>query len=392
VADVAEHVHYLDNAATSWPKPPEVAVAMTDWLERVGGSPGRAGHRMAIEAARLLADARIALAELLGVEDPARVVFTKNVTEALNVVLLGLVGPGDHVVTTAIEHNAVMRPLRHLESRGARVTVVPASRAGEPDLDALASALRRPTRLLVTTHASNVIGGLVALGPVVEAAHAAGVPVLVDAAQTAGAVPVDCAALGVDYLAFTGHKALLGPTGTGGLCLAPGTQLEPVLRGGTGSDSELEAQPDFLPDRLESGTLNVVGIAGLHASVELLLARGVAAVRHHEIALGRRLLDGLAELPVTVHGPLEPERRVGLLSVDVPGVSPSEAGLILDERFGVMTRVGLHCAPAAHRVLATYPTGTVRLSWSALSAEADIDAALAALEAIAAGLLAGAER
>jgi cysteine desulfurase / selenocysteine lyase len=387
---VSAGVHYLDNAATSWPKPPEVATAMRDWLEHVGGSPGRAGHRMAIAAGRLLADARMAVGELLGVDDPARVVFTKNVTEAINLVVQALVRPGDHVVATGIEHNAVMRPLRHLERHGARLTLVPVSPEGDLDLDALRAALRRPTRLLVTTHASNVIGNLVELEPIVAAARATGTPVLVDAAQTAGAVPIDAGALGVDFLAFTGHKALLGPTGTGGLCLAPGARIEPLLRGGTGSDSELETHPDFLPDQLEAGTLNVVGIAGLHAAAEVLLARGVAQVRRHEVALSRRLLDGLTDLPVKVHGPEDVHRRVGLVSVELPGVSPSELGLILDERFGVMSRVGLHCAPAAHHVLGTYPTGTVRLSWSALSTAADIDAAVAALTAVADRLSVGA--
>jgi cysteine desulfurase family protein len=386
---MTEQLHYLDNAATSWPKPPVVGRAMQSWLDHTGGSPGRAGHRMAIGAARLLADARMALAELLGVEDPARVVFTKNVTEAINFVLLTMVGPGDRVITTAAEHNAVMRPLRALEARGAELTIVPVDREGELDLDALRAALREPARLVCVTHASNVIGRLVDLAPVVEAAHAHGVPVLVDAAQTAGAVPIDAGALGIDFLAFTGHKSLLGPTGTGGLCLGPDTDLEPLLRGGTGSESELEEQPEFLPDKLESGTLNAVGIAGLHAAVEVLLARGVASVREHEIALGRRLLDGLRNLPVTVYGPSDPAQRVGLVSIDVHGLSPSEAGLILDERFGVMTRIGLHCAPAAHHVLGTYPTGTVRLSWSPMTTEREIDAVLHALSFIGSELAVG---
>jgi cysteine desulfurase family protein len=384
--------HYLDNAATSWPKPPEVGAAMQAWLEHAGGSPGRAGHRMAIRSARLLADARIAVTELLGAAAPERVVFTKNVTEAINLVLLSLVRPGDHVVTTAAEHNAVMRPLRALQTRGAEVTVVPVAPDGELDLDALGMALRRPTRLVALAHASNVIGRLVDLAPVVELAHARGVPVLVDAAQTAGAVPLDATALGIDFLAFTGHKSLLGPTGTGGLCLGAGTELEPVIRGGTGSESELEEQPHFLPDALESGTLNVIGLAGLQAAVELLLARGVAAVREHEVALTRRMLEGLAGLPVTVHGPADPALRAGLVSLEVDGLSPSEAGLVLDERFGVMARIGLHCAPAAHRVLGTYPDGTVRLSWSPLTEASDVDAAIDAVRCMVAELAAAGRR
>ncbi len=359
---------------------------MLDCLERIGGSPGRSGHRMAVAAARVVAETRVALGELFNIDDPSRIVLTKNVTEALNQALYGLVGQGDRVITTAIEHNSVMRPLRHLEQKGAEISVVPGSPDGALDLESLALALERPARLLVLTHASNVIGNVLPVAEVACLAHAQGIPVLLDAAQTAGAWPVDVQALGVDMLAFTGHKALFGPTGTGGLWLREGLELEPLVRGGTGSNSELELQPDFLPDELESGTLNVVGIAGLGAGVSHVLACGVGTIRDHEGCLGARFLDGLRQVPrARPLGPQDAAARVGLASFNLDGVSPSDVGLILDRRFGIMCRIGLHCAPAAHQALGTYPVGTVRFSWSAFTTEGEIDAAIEALATIARG-------
>lgn len=375
---------YLDNAATSWPKPAAVGQAMQEYLDDIGGSPGRSGHRMAIAAGALLAEARENLASLFNVEDASRIVFTKNATEALNIALRALVRPGDHVVTTGVEHNSVMRPLRALEARGTRLTVLPCSEDAIPELDALERALERPTRLVVTTHASNVVGTVVPLKHVLDRAHARGVPVLVDAAQTAGAHPIDVSTLGIDLLAFTGHKSLYGPPGTGGLCVGAGLELEPLVLGGTGSESELELQPAFLPDALESGTPNTVGIAGLDAGVRFLLERGVETIAEHERLLGGRLLAGLADIPgARVYGPEGPAGRIGLLSLNIDGVSPSEAGLVLDRRFGVMCRIGLHCAPAAHRTIGTYPTGTIRLAWGAFTTEEEIDAVLEGLAAIA---------
>jgi len=376
-----DRVLYFDNAATSWPKPPTVVRAMRAYLDDIGGSPGRSGHRMAIAAGRLLADARMNLAELFNVDDPSRIVFTKNVTEAINLAIQALVQPGDHVVTTAIEHNAVMRPLRYLESRGVTLTVVPCSDDGTPDLNVMERALRRPTELVVVTHASNVIGNVLPITDITALAHQANAPVLVDAAQTAGAYPIDMPEFGIDMLAFTGHKSLLGPTGTGGLCLAEGIEIAPLIRGGTGSASELETQPDFLPDSLESGTLNVVGIAGLNAGVRFVLDQGVETIRRHECTLNRRFLDCVQAIPrIRVYGPLDAENKVGVVSFNIAGVSPSDAGLILDQRFDIMCRIGLHCAPAAHRTIGTYPTGTIRFGWSWFTTVDDVDKSIDALE------------
>ena len=375
-----DRVLYFDNAATSWPKPPAVGEAMRAYLDDTGGSPGRSGHRMAIAAGRLVAEARMNLAELFNVDDPSRVVFTKNVTEALNLAVLALVQPGDHVITSAIEHNSVMRPLRHLESHGVKLTVVPCSEDGIPDLDVVEQALRRPTKLVVVTHASNVIGNVLPIVHITKLAHSANVPVLVDAAQTAGAYPIDMSELGIDVLAFTGHKSLFGPTGTGGLCLAEGVEIAPLIRGGTGSASELETQPGFLPDSLESGTLNVVGIAGLNAGVRFVLDQGVETIQRHECTLNGRFLDCVHGIPgIRVYGPLDADNKVGVVSFNIAGVSPSDAGLILDQRFNIMCRIGLHCAPAAHRTIGTYPVGTIRFGWSYFTRVDDIDKSIDAL-------------
>lgn len=372
---------YLDNAATTWPKPPVVRDAVLAALDDAGGNPGRSSHQLAVAAARRVEAARSALARLLGAPDPACICFTRNATEALNLALLGLVRPGDRVVTTGVEHNSVMRPLRHLERLGARVTVVPCGPDGRVDPDDVRRALTGGARLVVATHASNVLGTLQPIAELGRVAHAAGALFLVDAAQTAGAVPIDLREFPVDLLAFTGHKALFGPQGTGGLYVRPGLDLPPLIRGGTGSASEREEQPEFTPDVYESGTPNVPGLSGLAAGVEYLLARGVERVRAHERALVARFLEGLADVPgVHVYGPRDPAQRVGLVSLNLEGISPAALGQALEEGYGILTRVGLHCAPAAHRTAGTYPGGSVRFSFSFLTPAGHVDAALEALE------------
>jgi cysteine desulfurase family protein len=375
---------YFDNAATSWPKPPGVAAAMVDQLENAGGNPGRAGHRLSLAAARVVADARDAVAQLFNAADPSRIVFTHNATHALNVALHGLLRSGDHVVTTSVEHNSVMRPLRHVERSGVELTVVGCRRDGSIDVKAVAGAIRSNTRLLVATHASNVTGTLLPVGELASVARSRGVLSLVDASQTAGAIPVDVAAMDVDLLAFTGHKALLGPTGTGGLYIRDGIELKPLLRGGTGSESAHELQPLFLPDAHESGTVNVTGLAGLNASVRFLLDIGIDAIRAHEQKLVTRFLSAAHGVPgLRIHGPLDPRLKCGTVSFTLNGSTASEAALLLDESFDIMARAGLHCAPAAHRTLGTFPTGTVRFSFSWFNTEGEVDTAAQALHDIA---------
>jgi cysteine desulfurase family protein len=376
---------YLDNAATTWPKPGAVGAAMLHYLEAVGASPGRGGHRLAVEAGREVLDARERLAELVGLPDPERVVLLKNATEALNVALLGLLRPGDRVVVGSLEHNAVMRPLRYLETtREVSVHVVGCDPRGALEPARLARALEEPARLVVTAHASNVTGAVAPLAELADVTHAAGAELVVDAAQTAGAYPIDMLAQGIDLLAFTGHKSLFGPQGTGGLCVL-GTTPEPIMFGGTGSNSEEERLPGFLPDRLESGTLNGVGFAGLAAGIAYVAGRSVAEIQRQGRARLARLLDGLLSVPgVRVHGPRDPERQIGVVSLSLERRSPGEVGLLLDERYGILCRVGLHCSPAAHRTLGTFPVGTVRFSLSDMTTDEEIDRAVAAIRELAA--------
>ena len=382
---MAAPVIYFDNAATSWPKPPAVSAAVSEYLTEAGGNPGRSGHRMSVAAARIVEDARETLAELFNASDPSRLVFTHNATHALNLAFYGLLRPRDHVVTTSIEHNSVMRPLRHLETLGVELTVVPCSQEGALDPDAVDRAMRPTTRLLVTTHGSNVVGTVMPIAALAALARTHQVPYLVDGSQTAGAIPIDVQETGVDLLAFTGHKGLLGPTGTGGLYVRKDIALAPLIRGGTGSDSAHEIQPEFLPDVFESGTLNVAGIAGLAAGVRFLLDVGIEAVQAHERKLVAQFLDAASEIVgLTTYGPGDVSQRCGVVSFHVAGAMPSEVGLILDQSFGIMARTGLHCAPSAHRTLGTFPTGTVRFGFGWFNTAAEVDTAMEALGAVAA--------
>lgn len=378
---------YLDYAATSWPKPPEVIQAMADFLENAGGNPGRSGHRLSISAARVVFQAREALAELFHVADPMRIIFTPNVTYSLNMVLDGFLKPGDRVVTTSIEHNSVMRPLRALERQGVEVQVVGCRRDGSMDMGLFFSAITPGTRLVAMTHASNVVGTIMPVKQAAELAHNAGALLLVDAAQTAGVTPIDLPASGIDFLAFTGHKGLHGPMGTGGLALGERVnvdELQPLVRGGTGSKSEFEEQPDMLPDKFESGTANGVGIAGLGAGVRWVLSRGVQCICEHEGSLRNQLMAGLMSVPgVTVYGPTDCSPATSVVSCRIKGKRVSEIGLALDDEHGILSRVGLHCAPAAHRTIGTFPEGTVRLAPGALTSRQDVDAVIRAIQTVA---------
>lgn len=382
---------YLDNAATSWPKPEAVARAMAACLEEEAGNPGRSGHRLSLAAGRRVFAVREAVAELFGAPDPLRVIFTHNGTMAVNLALGGLLSPGDRVVCTGMEHNAVMRPLRDLEELGIEVVVAPCDPEGLLDLEAFARLVEAaPTRMVALNHASNVTGTLCPVAEAAEIAHRAGALVLVDAAQSAGSVPIDMAALGIDLLAFTGHKGLLGPTGTGGLILGErvnAAEMKPLVRGGTGSRSASERQPPDLPDRFEAGTVNFVGIAGLGAGLEALAAMGgPAGVGQHERDLARRLWEGLSEIPgVRLYGPADFTRRVGVVSFTIEGRTVSEVGGRLDDEFGILARVGLHCAPTAHRTIGTFPGGTVRLSPGPFNTPEQIDRTIAAVRRIAEG-------
>ena len=375
---------YLDNAATSWPKSPSVIAAMKDYLENCGGSPGRAGHEKAMAASRIVYNTRELLATFFNAPSADRVIFTKNATEAINVVLFGYLSPGDHVIVSSMEHNAAMRPLRELESRGIELSIIPCDACGHLNPAHIKDAIRSHTRLIFLLHASNVTGTLLPIAEVASIARKSGVAFAVDAAQTAGICPIDIQLLGINFLVFTGHKSLGGPQGTGGLILDSAVDLRPLIFGGTGSASESEVQPTFLPDKLESGTLNAVGIAGLGAALAELSSVGIPNVLVHERRLITLFRDGLREIPgITVYGPENPLESVGVLSLNIAGHACEEVGSSLEHDFGVLTRTGLHCAPAAHRTMGTLKNGTVRFSVSRFNTEADILTALDAITKIA---------
>jgi cysteine desulfurase family protein len=378
---------YLDNAATSWPKPPAVAAAMVRFLHEVGANPGRSGHRRSIQAGRLVEAAREAVAELFNLDDPLRVVFGSNVTEALNLALHGLLRPGDHVITSSMEHNSVMRPLRSLEKAGVEVTVIPCARDGTLDPALMQTAIRPNTRLIALTHASNVVGTLLPIAEIGQMARRHDLLMLVDTAATAGTVPIDMVGDGIDLLAFTGHKGLMGPTGTGGLVIGERVDIDtwrPLKQGGTGSRSGSEEQPEFLPDKFESGTLNAVGLAGLEAGIRWVLGRGVETIQAHHQGLLRLVLEGLSGISgITLHGTRHPPLQVACIGLTIEGLSPSDAGLMLDEEFDIQTRIGLHCAPAAHQTIGTYPSGTIRLAPGIFTSNEDVQYAVEAIRTLA---------
>ena len=374
---------YLDQAATSWPKPPEVLKAMTDVLENAGGNPGRSGHRLSIAAARIIYDTREEISRFFGVSDPLRVIFTGNATHAINLALKGILKPGDHVITSSMEHNAVMRPLRNLEKRGIRLSIVPCASNGTLDAKDIGRMVASDTRLVVMTHASNVAGTLLPFAEVAAIVHQAGALLLVDVAQTAGIIPMDMTAMGIDLLAFTGHKELQAPPGIGGLVIADHidiAQIDPLICGGTGSRSESEEQPDDLPDKFESGTANLAGIAGLGAGLRWLKDRGIEEICAHLKTLSQMLIDGLSAFPeVKIYGTLDPARSIAVVSITVAGRHVSEIGFRLDEEYGVLSRVGLHCAPAAHKTIRSFPEGTVRLAPGVFTTTEDIRLAIRAI-------------
>ena len=378
---------YFDNAATSWPKPPGVVEAMTHFLNKVGANPGRAAHRRAVEAGRIVYDAREAVAELFNAPDPLRVAFGSNVTESLNLALRGYLRPGDHVITSSMEHNSVMRPLRALEREGVELTVVQCSPEGSLDPADVGASVRPNTAMIILNHGSNVVGTLLPVAEVGRICRQRDLLLLVDAAQTGGAYPVDVQADLIDLLAFTGHKSLYGPMGTGGLIVGERVdvaRLEPLKRGGTGSRSEHEQQPDFMPDMYESGTPNAVGLAGLAAGVRWVLERGVGTIRTHEEELTERLIVGLRAIPgTTIYGGLDATRQTATVSFNIVGMEPSEVGLRLDEEYGIMCRVGLHCAPAAHKTIGTFPVGTVRFGLGAFNTVEEVESAVAAVRELA---------
>ncbi len=378
---------YLDNAATSFPKPDDVLSAMINYQESIGASPGRSGHGRSIDAGRIVYETREILSRLFHISDPLRIVLTKNSTEALNIVLKGALKPGDHVITSSMEHNSVMRPLRWLESQGVELSLIPCSPRGELDPGDIRQYLRRNTKMVILTHASNVTGTIMpieAAGSLVK--EKGDILFCVDAAQTAGIVPIDVQKAAIDCLAFTGHKSLFGPQGTGGLYIRKGLEkiIDPLMTGGTGSRSEFEAQPDFMPDKYESGTPNTIGYAGLYAGASFVLERSVEGIRAMEEKLMARFLRQMSDMsgPVKVYGPNDVCRQTAVVSFNVEGISASDAALHFEERYGILCRAGLHCAPSAHRTLGTFPGGAIRFSFGFFNTNQDVDTAVEAVRSL----------
>ena len=375
---------YLDNAATTFPKPREVLERMIDLYATKGVSPGRGGYDCAQEADELVSGARKRLCRFFGGDDPDRVIFAANATDALNLVIQGSVKPGGHVVSSQLEHNSVLRPLQHLREKGLIVyDLVPLDGEGFIDPDDVSRAIRPQTQLVVLTHVSNVLGTIQPIEAVGSLCRERNVPLVIDTAQSAGLLPIDISKWGVSALAFTGHKSLLGPTGTGGLVLQRSFEVQPTRFGGTGIDSQELIHTPTYPHRLEAGTLNILGIIGLMCALDYLAAQGMEAILQKERALARRLWEGLAGLKrVKLYGAADWERRLGVVLANIEGMLPADVGAILDGDFDVATRVGLHCAPLVHRHLGTGRAGGVRFSVGPFNTEEEVDQTVQAMARI----------
>ena len=373
---------YLDNAATSFPKPEVVYRELQDYLRRDGANPGRGGHQWAVRVEKTLDDTRSLLARFFGMDDYRRVIFTLNGTDSLNMAIKGVVRPGDHVVTSLLEHNSVSRPLKQLESDGIiSLTQLPFSQEGFIDPDDFRRALTSRTRLVVLLHASNVLGTMQPVAEVGGICRRHEALFLVDAAQTAGILPIDMQGMQIDLLAFPGHKAMFGPPGTGVLLVGHRVQPVPWREGGTGFDSEDPVQPRQLPYLLEGGTPNTLGVAALRAGLRFVTGEGLDRIRGHEQRLLTRLIESLRDNPkIRLYGSLDLSRRVGSLALNREGYTASEVGMILDNAFEIAVRPGLHCAPYLHRELGTAPEGAIRISPGYFNTEEDIERCLSALE------------
>ncbi|MDD2496559.1 MAG: aminotransferase class V-fold PLP-dependent enzyme [Desulfitobacteriaceae bacterium] len=374
---------YFDNAATTWPKPSEVKKAIASALDEYGANPGRGSYEMALKVSRLIFETRAELASLFNIKKPERIVFTANATESTNLALKGFLNPGDHVIFTSLEHNAIYRPLKALEKRGVKLTMVQAESDGTVHPEMIARAVRSETVLLAVSHVSNVTGTILPIEEFAQIVRLKNIKMLVDVAQSAGFLDIDVEKQGIDLLAFPGHKGLYGPTGIGGLYIGEGINLTPLKEGGTGSKSQSWEQPDTLPDRFESGTINTLGIAGLRAGVEFLKSKDVKNIREHEWNLTKRFLRGLTQIEqVVVYGPKTDVFRAPVVSFNIKNCDPGEVSFMLDKMFGIAARSGFHCAPLTHRTIGTEETGTIRFSFGNFNTIEEIDAGLDAIKEI----------
>ena len=383
---------YLDNAATTFPKPEAVYDAMMDCMKNYCANPGRAGHKLAMKAAREIYDTRENIAKLFNIDNPMNIVFTNNATESLNLAIKGVVNAGDHIITTSMEHNSVIRPIKALEKLGIENTIVQCDKDGFLNVKDLEEAIRSNTKLIVTTHASNVCGTIIPIEEIGALCKEKGLVYAVDTAQTAGILNIDMQKANIDFLAFTGHKGLLGPQGIGGFIASDKLEglIDPVISGGTGSLSDSEEIPDFLPDRFESGTLNLPGIIGLHQALVYLKEAGIDNMRKEKMEITKYFLDQVKEIDgVKVAGKKTVEGRLGVVSIDFEGFDNSIVSFYLSSKYKIMTRVGMHCAPRAHKTLKTFPQGTVRFSFSHFNTKEEVDVCIDAIKTILSDLRQG---
>jgi cysteine desulfurase / selenocysteine lyase len=377
---------YLDNAATTFPKPAHLLREMVETYERIGVSPGRGAYDAAVIAGEFVAQARAKVAKFFGSDDPSRVIFAANATDALNTVIAGLVRPGDHVVATRLDHNSVLRPIHHLAERGIiTYDLAPFDGRGFVGPGAVAALIRPNTRAVVICYSSNVLGTIQPIAEIGRLCTERGVALVVDAAQGAGQTPIDMTLLGISALAFTGHKSLYGPSGVGGLVLGPDLQVEPTRFGGTGTDSSSLVHPRAYPMRLEAGTINLLGVIGLSLGIDHIESIGLDEIHGREMALLERLRDGLSENPsITLYCARDLGEHLPVLTANVEGMDADDVGAILDGDYGIAVRVGLHCAPLVHRDLGTVAQGAVRFSLGLFNTADEIDLAIEAMNAIAA--------
>ena len=375
---------YFDCAATTLQKPPAVAQAVMQAMETFG-NPGRGVHGAALDAARTVFEARQALSDLFGAEDPTRIAFTANATQSLNTAIKGLIRPGDHVITTALEHNSVLRPLYEMEASGAELTIVPCDPSGNIRYEDIKNAVRENTRAIVCTHASNLTGNMLDIARIGETARRHKLLFIVDASQTAGVFPIDVRRMQIDVLCFTGHKGLLGPQGTGGLYVRPGVAISPLLSGGSGVKTYCKTHPAEMPEALEAGTLNAHGIAGLTAALRYIRETGMDTIREKEQALMRAFYHGAKDIPgVTIYGDFSAQERCAIVSLNVRNYDSALVSDALFDQYGIATRPGAHCAPLMHEALGTVSQGAVRFSFSHFNTMKEIDAAIRALRELSA--------
>ena len=373
---------YFDNAATSFPKPECTQKAVSEYIKH-GVNINRSSYKIAYDAEEMVYDTRKMLCSMFGYDDAACAVFTPNVTTALNTAIKGLLDTGDHVITSSVEHNAVMRPLRELESAGAKINLIPSDSEGNMITDEIEPLIRHNTKAMVITHASNVLGTIQPIKHIGEICKKHDILLIVDTAQTAGAFEID--SKNIDVLCFTGHKGLMAPQGIGGFIAkrSAAEKMKPLISGGTGSLSHLETMPDFLPDKFEAGTLNLPGIAGLNASLKFLWEKGIENIAKHELKLTKLFLNGLAgENRINIYGRKDTINRTGTVSVSIDGTDNAIVALRLEEEYSILTRVGLHCAPSAHKTAGTYPAGTIRFSFGLFNTEEEVITAVKALKSI----------